>query len=95
MTTAFLGCICCEGLSGSEEGPLFNDAGAGPFCRFCLDECVCNQCEGTGLIFVKRDSKGRVDYLSGRQTGETDACGISNTNSRRLRQCEIRVTERG
>lgn len=38
----------------------------------------CSRCAGTGEVFVKRDRKGNIDYLSGRvinnETTQCDKC---------------------
>ena len=39
---------------------------------------VCRTCEGSGEVFVRRDSKGRIDYIDGSPTGETTRCDMCN-----------------
>lgn len=72
--------ICCNcnsptGTAGRQDDSLyFGDTG--PFCEGCYDDIYCNNCEGSGEVFVKRNNKGEVDYIDGSPTGETTRCDV-------------------
>jgi hypothetical protein len=34
----------------------------------------CNSCEGSGLVFVRRNRKGEIDYIDGSPTNEEISC---------------------
>lgn len=34
----------------------------------------CRNCEGSGLIFVRRNGRGEIDYVDGSPTNETTRC---------------------
>lgn len=80
-------CFLCEmptGRAGRGEDSLYNDAGAGPFCESCWDETLCRSCEGTGTIFVRRNSRGDVDYIDGARTNETTRCDMCHGEGYRV-----------
>ena len=39
---------------------------------FAYDSCPA--CEGSGEIFVRRNSRGKIDYIDGSPTGELTTC---------------------
>jgi len=42
----------------------------------CDEPLPCKHCEGTGEVFVKRNSRGQVDYLDGSPTNERTRCDM-------------------
>ena len=38
----------------------------------------CQTCGGSGEVFVRRDSRGRIDYIDGSPTSETTRCDMCN-----------------
>lgn len=36
----------------------------------------CRACEGSGEVFVRRNSKGKIDYIDGSPTSETTRCDM-------------------
>lgn len=69
-------CRCNEptGRAGAGDDSLYTAFGRGPFCQECFDEIKCHGCEGSGEIFVRRNSKGQIDYIDGSPTSETTKC---------------------
>jgi hypothetical protein len=65
--------MCDENTGRCNEDRMFNAYGE-PVCESCYAEVTCNNCEGTGEVYVKRNSRGEVDYLSGNPTSETTRC---------------------
>lgn len=37
---------------------------------------LCSYCEGQGTVYVKRNSRGEVDYIDGSPTNETSRCDM-------------------
>lgn len=48
-----------------------------------LIEEDCNSCEGTGRVFVRRNSKGEIDYIDGARTGELVNCDVCHGEGKR------------
>ena len=67
-------CIDCKEVTDEMEdlGELDGD----PICSECKREHVCRHCYGSGKVAILRDETGRINYIRGRQSGETERCSL-------------------
>lgn len=63
---------------GGRDFPKHSDCDG---CTAAVDEELaaedlgaCPNCEGSGRVFVRRNSRGQVDYIDGSPTSETTDC---------------------
>jgi hypothetical protein len=64
---------CGEATGRCEEDAIY--AGEyGPLCEICADDLRCLSCEGEGVVDVRRNGRGNVDYLNGVPSGEIVNC---------------------
>lgn len=44
-------------------------------CKVCsYEEEICDDCGGSGEVYVLRNARGEVDFLTGKPTNETTRC---------------------
>jgi hypothetical protein len=87
MTRPYELCCSCNartGRAGKGEDSLYSVNGEGPFCEDCFNDLTCRNCEGTGEVFVRRNSRGEVDYIDGSRTAEVTACDVCKGEGLRL-----------
>ena len=72
-------CFLCDQPTGKcSEDSLQTESGHGPFCEGCWNESACKSCETIGTVLVKRNSRGEIDYISGKVSGERADCSMCN-----------------
>lgn len=76
--------LCGEETGRCAEDSILAENGDGEFCEYCWEETACNSCDATGIVYVWRNSAGKVDYLDGSPTNEQTNCSLCHGKGYRV-----------